>query len=247
MLRRVVEICLTPPLLPLLMLCAGFLLRRRWRRLGTLLVASGMLLLWTLATPFVAGHLLRSLQTAAPLPSAGPLPAADAIVILSAETDEAAPEYGGAVIGPMTLRRVRYGAFLHRRTGLPILCSGGRLSASTPPVGELMRRALVDEFKNAEVRWTEGRSADTFENAKFSVELLQQAGVRSILLVTSAWHLPRASRCFEQLGITVIPAGTGYRGAPYEDWTSLLPQWPALRDSCLALHEIYGALWYRLR
>ncbi|MBK8097771.1 MAG: YdcF family protein [Planctomycetes bacterium] len=247
MLRRVVEACLTPPLLPLLMLGAGFLLRRRWRKTGTLLVAGSILLLWALATPFVAGHLLRSRQTAAPLPATGPLPPADAIVILSAEADREAPEYGDAVVGPMTMQRVRYGAFLHRRTGLPILCSGGKPSAAAPPLGELMRRALVDEFRIPEVRWTEDRSADTFENAQFSVALLQPAGVRSILLVTSAWHLPRASRCFEQLGITVIPAGTGYRGEPYDNWMSLLPQWPALRDSCLALHEIYGAIWYRLR
>lgn len=247
MLRRVAEACLTPPLLPLLMLCAGFALRRRWRRLGTLLVAVGLLTLWALSTPFVAGHLLRSLQTSPPLPPDGPLPAAGAIVILSAEADRQAPEYGDAVIGPMTLQRVRYGAFLHRRTGLPILCSGGKPAAAAPALGELMRRALVNEFGIREVRWSEDRSADTFENAQFSVELLQAAGIRSILLVTSAWHLPRAARCFERLGMTVIPAGTGYRAEPYENWLSLVPQWPALRDSCLALHEIYGAAWYRLR
>ncbi|MGE3174028.1 MAG: YdcF family protein [Planctomycetota bacterium] len=246
MFRRLLEAFATPPGGCLVLLLAGLLLRRRWPRLGLGLQLAGLISLWLFSTPVFAGLLLGSLQTAPPLPATGPLPDAQAIVVLSAEADGDGFEYGGGTVGSLTLRRMRYAAVLHHRTGLPVLTSGGRPGTGLPPMAELMARTLEAEFR-VPVRWQEGRSADTWENAKYSAELLAADGIRRVLLVTHAWHLPRAIRSFEHHGLTVVPAPTAFRGPCWVDALSLVPSASAVRDSALALHEWLGRLAYWFR
>ena len=109
-----------------------------------------------------------------------------------------------------------------------------------------MAKALETEF-SVPVRWREDRSADTWENAKFSAELLQKDGVRRVLLVTHGWHLPRAIEAFAAHGIEAVGAGTGWRSEAVVDWTSWLPASAALRDTTFALHEWIGRLAYSVR
>jgi uncharacterized SAM-binding protein YcdF (DUF218 family) len=245
MMRHVVEMLLLPPASAIVLFLLGTLLRRKWPRFGRTTQILAGIWLWAASTPLVGGTLLLALQTAPALPATGALPAADAIVVLSAEADPHGNEYGGAVVGAMTLQRLRYGAFLQRRTGLPLLVSGGAPGTGLPSLAALMQRAAVQEFA-VPVRWLEERSADTRENAKYSAELLHKDGVRRILLVSSAWHLPRAIACFRREQLEVTAAPTAFRGPAFGDWTSLVPRWSGLRDTSLALHEFGGRVWYWL-
>jgi len=246
MLRRALEALTTPPGCCIALLLASALVRQRWPKLARWCTVLGIASLWLLSTPLCAGLLLRTLQSVPALPAEGALPAADAIVVLSAEADRLAPEFGGASVGALTLQRIRYAAALHRRTGLPVLTSGGRPGSELEPIAVTMARALEREF-DTPVRWREERSADTWENAAFSAQLLQHDGVRTVMLVTHAWHLPRAIRCFAAQGLTVVPAPTAFRGPAYVDLGSLLPGTAGLRDSAFALHEWYGRFFYLFR
>jgi len=241
--RRLAELMILPPSSALLLLLVGTAVRRRWRRTGLGLQIAGLAWLWLASTPLFAGLLLHSLQTSPALPPEGPLPDAQAIVVLAAAADTVGSEYGGPVIGAMTMQRVRYAAFLHRRTGLPVLVSGGKPASTAAPLAVLMQHALEQEF-SVPVRWVEDRSADTWENAAFSAEMLQRDGIARILLVTTAWHLPRAMPCFERQGLEVVPAPTAFRGDAYQNFTSLLPHWQALRDTSYGMHEWLGRLYY---
>jgi uncharacterized SAM-binding protein YcdF (DUF218 family) len=243
MVRVVIETLFLPPASTLWLLLLGTIVRRWWPRLGRTLQILSLLLLWTLSTPAVAGALLGSLQPYPALPSDGALPAADAIVVLSAEADPVAAEYGGAQAGMLTMQRLRYAAALQRRTGLPLLCSGGVPRSGLPSLAAMMAQAATTEF-GVRVRWQEDRSADTRENASFSASMLKADGVKTVLLVTSAWHLPRAVRCFEAEGLQVVPAPTGFRAPPAGAAGNWLPHWHGLRDSSLALHEWIGRLYY---
>ena len=246
MLRRLLETLVLPPASILLLLLLGTALRWRWPRFGRAVQGLGVLLLLVLSLPFTGGALLGSLQTSPALPAEGPLPPADAIVVLSAEGDRYGSEYGHAVAGSMTMQRLRYGAFLQRRTGLPLLVSGGVPDSRSPALAAMMAQAAQQEFQ-VPVKWIEDRSADTWENAKFSAELLLPAGCKRVLLVTSAWHMPRSIASFEAHGLVVVPAPTGFRAPATEGWTVFVPHWSGLKDTCFAMHEWFGrvAYWFR--
>src|SRR5262249_58500733 len=105
----------------------------------------------------------------------GPLPEADAIVVLSADGDRLAPEYGGPTVGALGLQRLRYGAALYRATGKPVLVTGGIPSRGSPPHAVTMKEVLERDF-SVPVRWVEPESKNTYENAKLSAELLHRDG-----------------------------------------------------------------------
>lgn len=241
--RRLIETLLMPPASALWLFLLGCLLVRRWKRIGRALQVAGIAWIWLASTPLVGGALLHSLEGEPALPATGALPKAQAIVVLSAEADRFGQEYGGAVIGPMTMQRLRYGAWLQRRTGLPLLVSGGVPGRDLRSLADLMADAAKNEL-GVPVRWIESRSADTRENAQFSAELLRKDGVTNVLLVSSAWHLPRAMACFRKVGITPIGAPTAFRSPVLESWSNCLPSWAGLRDTCLGLHEWGGRLFY---
>jgi uncharacterized SAM-binding protein YcdF (DUF218 family) len=170
-----------------------------------------------------------------------------AIVVLSADYRAVAPEYGEATIGPATLARLRHGVHLHRRTGLPLLVTGG----GTPPrfrpgLGEAMRVAAERDF-GVEVRWVEGASRNTMENATLSARILLPESVSTVLLVTHAEHMPRSMRAFAAAGIASVPAPVGSVVHADPDPLSLgalLPRTRALDRSASAIHELAGMLWY---
>ena len=234
-----------PPLAPLLLIAGGLWLQRRKTRGGKALIAVGMGLFVLLSQPFVGAALLISLQTDPPLPAQGPLPEADAIVILGADLDPGTPELGGPSAGPLSLLRVRYGALLAQRSGLPVLVTGGPPEAGRESVAKLMADAL--KAYGVKARWREGRAADTRQNARFSAAILERAGLHRVLLVSHAWHLPRARAAFEAAGLEVIAAPTVPRTWPDPlRLDAYIPSVRALRESRFGLHEWLGRAWYAL-
>lgn len=172
-----------------------------------------------------------------------------AIVVLGATRYSRAPEYGGRDdLAGLGLERVRYGAWLQRRTGLPILVSGrGYRAPGERSEARIMGEVLENEF-GGRVTWLEERSHNTFENALYSAAILKPAGIERIVLVTHAYHMPRAKAAFEAMGLAVVPAPTVYFNTYEEEYAFLdwLPENRALQRNRLLLHEIVGLIWYRL-
>ncbi len=235
---------LLPPGVLILLMAGGLALRRTQPRLGKGLLAGGLVALYVLSMPLAADALLSTLQDRSPATNDGA--AVAAIVVLGGGKSHAAPEYGGNTVRGATLVRLRYAAHLQRRTGLPILVSGGSPEGSPQTEAELMQSTLQQEF-SVPVRWVEGGSANTLENARLSYRMLAAENIRSIHLVTHAWHMPRAQLVFEAAGFQVVPAATGYTTRYRTTILDFLPSALALRDSALFFHEIIGIVWYRLR
>lgn len=252
LIKNLIGSLLLPPFSLCIIGIVGFLLLKRKPRLGKSLLATSLLLLFLLSLPLVANGLMNLLEkNLQPLNLAlNPTVArsADAIVILGGGVYHDAPEYGTDTINGMTLERLQYGAHLQRKTGLPLLVAGGSPEGGTAEA-ILMKRSLEQDFK-VPVRWAETRSLDTAQNARFSAAILKAAGVRKVLVVSHAWHLPRARIAFEGQGLTFIPAPTrfayvaGSRTGP--EIFNYLPQARALLKSHYALHELIGMLWYKL-
>lgn len=234
---------LLPPLSLIIIGGIGWrLLAKRRRTMGNALLILSLAGLWLLSTPYVGGKLLDALKPPPLLPRGDE---AEAIVILGGGSYRDTIEYDGDTVGRMTLERVRYGAWLARRTGKPVLVTGG---APTGGAAEatLMRSVLEGEF-GVPVRWIEDRSDNTRENALRSAALLKPDGITRVYLVSHAWHLKRAMPEFERAGLAVIPAGTGYSRSTALQPMDFVPSAKGLQDSYFALHEGIGLIWYRMR
>ena len=225
-----------PPAAPLLVAAAGawLIAARRAGRAGWVLLLAGLAALWLLAIPLVADALSRAAQRCPPLDLSRPVQA-QAIVILGGPRERlGAPEYGGEPAVELSLlARVNYGAFVARRTRLPVLVSGDPAEACA------MRAALARDF-DIPTRWMEDRSRDTFQNAQFSARLLKPAGVTRIILVTDADHEWRAVGEFTSAGFSVVPAPIGLYVPRKITVVSYLPSAFALARSSAALGELIG-------
>lgn len=244
-LKKILSLLVLPPLAPLLLIVFGLLLATRFRRTGLALGWAGLLTAFLFSTPFSVGWMVRNLEPAGPV-STQALQSAQAIVILGGGKRSHAPEFGGETVNRLTLERLRYGARLARKTGLPVLVTGGSGDEGQPE-SDLMRATLETDF-HVPVRWIESASRDTRENARFSAVHLQAAGVQRIVLVTHAIHMARARAEFEHQGFEVVPAPTAWLGGPDSDGTApgLLPTASAAFAGWLAAHEWVGRLAYRV-
>jgi len=249
---QLAHVVLLPPMCLFLAMLAGWLLRRRWPRLGNALAGGGLAALVALSTDAGARLLVRPLENmTAPLAWSGPVSAsapAQAIVVLAAGNSEHAPEYGGNSPDGIALARLRYGARLQHRSSLPLLVSGGNAdpARSIPAKAVAMAQVLREDFRT-DVRWVEADSATTAENAIFSARLLKPAGVHTVLLVTDAMHMPRARRAFERAGLRVVAAPTVFRAWGPLSASSFLPSADALASSYYAVYEWIGLAWYRIK
>jgi uncharacterized SAM-binding protein YcdF (DUF218 family) len=213
-------------------------------RLGILVVTLSSGFLYAAAMPLVGSYLLHEIEAKIPA-HLDHLSAVKAIVVLGGGV-----RYGADgepdTLGPDTLERVNYAARAWRRLRLPVLVSGGAVLGSRATVAGLMKEALEGDF-GVPVTWVEDRSRTTWENAVNSAHILNAAGIGTVLVVTHAYHLPRALWSFEQVGLYPVPWP-----APHDAWhvdrlRDYFPSAGALGDTGLALHELLGKIYYRLR
>jgi uncharacterized SAM-binding protein YcdF (DUF218 family) len=238
---------LLPPLLMLVLLFIGLALWRRHPRLALTCIAAGTALLWLAATPIVAESLLRLVEGA---PPRQPVQYGDAraIVVLGGGTYVGAPEYGADTANMWTLERLRYVARLYRLTSLRVLVSGGNAAGARSSEAEQMREILQQDFSTP-VSWMEDASLDTLDSAIRTEQVLRSQGIRKVVLVTHAWHMPRARLAFKHAGLETIPAPVGF--STHSSNPRLLLRWlpsaQALVSSRLAWRETLALGWYRVR
>lgn len=239
---------LLPPVNLALAGVAGWVLARRYRRAGQVLRNTALVLIVLLAMPITARLMLAPLEAClqtTPSPQAPPA----AIVVLSANSTVNRPNDLGLPrtdIGDLTLQRLRAGAALQRRTGLPLLVTGGRLARDEPPIAVLMARSLQADF-GVETRWIEPESEDTWENARRSAAMLRAEGVGSVYLVTHPWHMKRAALAFAHFGIAVTAAPTALDPGPDGTFDQFVPAVYGWVLNYYAIHEWIGLAVYTLR
>lgn len=246
-LKKLVSSLVLPPAGPVLVVLIGLAVMRKRRRLGQGMIVLSALGTLALSIPLVSGALMAALQSTPVLdPSA--THRAEAIVVLAGGIRRQALEYGGRDdVGVFSLERLRYAAWLARRTGLPILLSGGGYyDEEGLREAEAMAAALTEDF-GLTARWLETKSLDTAENAVESARLLQADNITRVLLVTHAWHMRRAMEEFSRTGLRAIAAPTKFAGSGPVELLSYLPNGRSYSESTFALHEWLGLLWRGLK
>jgi uncharacterized SAM-binding protein YcdF (DUF218 family) len=242
--RQIVPALFSPLGACIMLALAGLILRRRW------LVGLSIALLWVTSTPLVSAPIMRATEGWAQRVPETAAPTADAIVVLST----------GRLVAPGPARisewddadRFFGGVELFRAKKAPLLVFTGAWSPWAPAApleGDVLSTYAKAFGVPAEHIRSTGRVLTTEDEAREVAALLRRAGAGDrVLLVTSAFHMTRARRLFERAGTVVLPfpvdfkqpEGTGF------DLTSVVPNARSAVQTQLAVHELYGRLYYRL-
>lgn len=240
---------LSATLSALLVLLLLWSLTRRGALLAAMVVVMGIL--WLLATPWTSHNLQSLIESQAGEVSAESLPITDAIVVLGGTLSPPASPAREANLSAAVDRLV-YATKLYRLGKSPtILISGGNAtSAETMDAESIHAAALLRDWGiPADAILTETESVNTYENAVYTKLMLDQHDLKSVLLVTSALHMPRALATFESAGVQAIPAATDFESrlpmaSGMEAW---IAEPAALEGTTRALKEYFGRLVYRQR
>ncbi|MBP2665864.1 MAG: hypothetical protein H6Q76_844 [Firmicutes bacterium] len=235
---------------------AGFVLLlawlawRLWRKSRGL---SGMAwliaaLLYTVSIQPVSEALLRPLEYRHPLPLQAE---GDSIILLGGGSmaDVPTPEGWRGQVADVPAQRIIGAYALHRRTGWPIVVSGGEVFRGDGKESVVMQDILVGLGMEPGLIILEDRSLNTTENAIFSSEILKQRNLSRPILVTSAFHMARSVEEFKKTGVTVTPYPVGYFVSRRSYWNALswVPTFSAMRGTGLALKEYMGLVALNIR
>ena len=245
--RSILSALALPPAGFLLLIVLGLLLVMLRRRVaGLVLAGTGTVALWLLSCHAVATGLSAVLLPQTPAVSPDRLAGVQAIVILGGGVLRDAPEYGAAQPSAYLAARLRYAAWLARRTGKPLAFSGGigwsAAGGDIPPEADVARWMLAQDY-GLTPRWVDGASRDTRENALRTRELLARDGIQRIALITHTWHMPRAADEFERVGFQELPAPVGFPSPQVRPLLEWLPSADGLTLSRLVLREAVARLF----
>lgn len=229
------------PTLLLLGITFGIWISSKKLELGKSLAIFSTALLWIFSTPAFNVWLSHNLLTQYKPTTAQELKAqgVQAIVVLGGGVEAGQPD-GIQQLQAKALDRLRHGIELSRKTGIPVIVTGGKgwaARASSESEAEISSRVAREVFQ-FEIKWTESDSRDTQENAFNSKQLLTKQGISKIALVTHSWHMPRSSKAFQKVGFDVTPAPMGFVANKEVDLVSLLPNGAALNDTAATFREL---------
>jgi len=246
--KVVSQLLLPPGGLILLAMLGVIFWKKRWGR-GTVIVA--LLMFWGLSTEPVRDALTKPLEFEySALQLNDKEFKRSAIVLLGGGIYANAPEYGGSdELKSYAMMRTLYAAHIAKRTGLNVYATGGKpLAQGDDAEGDVMRRWLIRLGVPENKVFAESYANNTWQNAIYMKKLLAEKDIDHIILVTSAWHMPRSVWCFESQGLHVIAAPTDYITSQQAyDLRSFVPRWTVFSDSGQALHEYLGLFWYHLK
>ena len=228
------------------MLIGAALLWTPWARLGRWLTAVGGLMVFAMVGLPISSWLTANLENRYSVPS--PMPVrVDGIIVL-----------GGSVSPGLTARRnqpilndnsERLIAFVELARTYPdarLVFTGGGKGGTRVRTEAAISADVVAALGIDAARVTyEDRSTNTYENAVFLKGIVQPEAAQTWLLITSAWHMPRAVASFQAVDWRVIPYPVDYRTGGSPGWgIGLVPT--RLVDLRTALHEWVGLMVYRI-
>ena len=212
----------------------------RQSRAAVALVAGGTMLLYLASTPLVARWAAWTLERENPPVRVEDLPVADAIVVLGGSM-YATQRGDGSVHLYAKHASDRFDTALaaYRAGRAPIMVFGGGSTGidGAPDEGDWNRQRAVERGVPDGAALSTGRARFTSDESLLIAERLREHGATTVIVCSSAIHLPRAVAHYRHLGFTVTPLPSDFatRGtAEAWSWTLLLPR-------ALALAQVDGA------
>lgn len=242
-LNKLLPVVVLPLGLALGLLAAALWKPRRW------LIATAFGLLWIASMPAVATLLISGLEDTHPPLRLDETPTADAIVCLSGslrvgrtgDTLEYGDGFDRFARSVDLYRAGRAPRVVYTRGSIPWL-------AHRPPEGEVLRPLAIERGVPEEAIVLTDLAGNTRAEARGVAALAREHGWKRVILVTTAWHLPRAVDLFEEEGLEVVPFPCDWqvdRDAPLHP-LDFVPDGAALGATQTALREHLGRLFYRI-
>lgn len=246
LMKKIVSRFLFPLPLSLELLFAGLFLLwfTRRQRTGRVLATCGGVLLLGLSNTFTSNALLHSLERRYPPLTVSQVgsgtPAVGFIAVLGgwADDDPDVPITSHISAGLMV--RLIEGVYLQREIpGCRLILSGGSDSAlGMAKIAEALGVSEKDIVTLSEPRDTEEESQ----------QIAPIVGPQQFILVTSAYHMPRAMGLFRKRGLRPIAAPTDYLAPRHRlESDDLFPDGLKLFKSQIAFYEYMGLAWETLR
>jgi len=210
---------------------------------------AGVAILVICSMPIVSGKMIAYLESDYELNRPSEIDTANAIVVLSGMVktiktkDGLDYEWGGAV------DRFFAGIDLFRLNKAPTLIfTGGKLPWSIGvPEGEFLREEAIKlGISKKDILLTENVE-NTDQEAKAIKKLLSLDDPK-VILVTSAFHMPRAQLVFEAAGISVIPFPVDFLiGIGKITLMSFIPSASSFASTNFFVREMIGRTYYNLK
>lgn len=210
------------------------------QRLARRLVLGALLLIFLGGNRWISMSLVRSLEQRY-LPQKS-YPTADVAVVLGGGTDtQQYPRSTVEVNGAGD--RVIFGLKLYKDGITPkLLVTGGNADwqgeYASSPAEDMASLLMLMGVPEADLI-LEPDSLNTFEDAQFSAKIIQDQGFKKVILVTSALHMPRSVKLFQEAGVEVIPAPVDYTITDQE-WQELMQ--PSLENILINILPTSGNL-----
>ncbi len=194
--------------------------------------------------------LLRRLETQYPaIPTATPLQRYAGVIVLGGalESGYVWTTPGQSALNDAAERMTEVIPLLRKQATLKILFTGGEGELFGSGVSEADRAAqfFINQGVPTENLLFESASRTTYENAVLSKSVPGVAPAQPWLLLTSAWHMPRAMATFRNVGWNVTAYPVDFRSGARTPWTEYSMD-TGVKKWKTALHELFGILAYRL-
>ena len=209
----------------------------------------GLLVLFFCSLPVISNNLITYLEKDYTLQDASSINETDAIVVLSGmvtaiKTGETFKyEFGDGV------DRVLSGMDLLNNNKAPLLIfTRGKLPWQLGlPEGEYLKEFAIKYGIPEEKILLTDNVQNTDEEAK-SVKRLLNTNDAEIILVTSAFHMPRAKKVFEAANIRIIPFAVDFnRSTKKTTLMDFIPTARSLSETSFFVREMIGRLYYSLK
>jgi uncharacterized SAM-binding protein YcdF (DUF218 family) len=235
--KKLLGALLNPLMLCLILLLAGLALLRGASRpkAGKILVSLGTLLLVLVSYPFLPQALLSPLERRYP-----PLVSLDRL-----QAPGQAPIKWIVVLGGDLDRTVEGLRLFRQLPGSKMIFTGGSIFGCSAGAVEGAKISLYVGVQPEDIVLETG-PRDTEGEARLVKDLVARD---RFILVTSAYHMPRAMALFKKQGLAPVPAPTGFLlGEDFHlsPWL-FLPSADNLRTTEIAVHEYLGLAWGWLR
>ena len=235
-------------LIPGILFIGVALLWSPWRRVGRAIATFGAVIFLLISILPLSGFFMFILENRFPQPITLP-DSVDGIILLGGSADISISNSRNLPTANGNANRfLRFAELSSRYPAARLLFTGsGRrdknsdLSSEIEISLEILHNIGID-MSRMEI---ESRATNTYENAKFGKLLVQPKKEEVWLLVTSAWHTPRAVGSFRQVGWEVMPVPSGYTSADsLNGWSFSFSPLQGLQSLSVATHEWIGLVVY---